>query len=77
MAKKTVIDEDKTFSMIMLVICGLFLTVIISFYFAEVKKTEYLDDLINKMNDENQMIMNENQMLRNEIFELKKKRTGN
>lgn len=77
MAKKTVIDEDKTCSMIMLVICGLFLTVIISFYFAEVKKTEYLDDLINKMNDENQMIMNENQMLRNEIFELKKKRTGN
>ena len=77
MAKKTVIDEDKTFSMIMLVICGLFLTVIISFYFAEVKKTEYLDDLINKMNVENQMIMNENQMLRNEIFELKKKRTGN
>jgi len=73
MSKKTVIDEDKTFSMIIFVICSLF--VIISFYFAEVKKTEYLDDLINKMNDENQMIINENQMLRNELHELKKKKS--
>jgi cell shape-determining protein MreC len=75
MAKKTFIDEDKTFSMIIFVICSLFFTVIISFYFAEVKKTEYLDDLINKMNDENQMIINENQMLRNELHELKKKKS--
>jgi hypothetical protein len=75
MSKKTVIDEDKTFSMIIFVICSLFFTVIISFYFAEVKKTEYLDDLINKMNDENQMIINENQMLRNELHELKKKKS--
>jgi hypothetical protein len=73
MAKKTFIDEDKTFSMIIFVICSLFF--IISFYFAEVKKTEYLDDLINKMNDENQMIINENQMLRNELHELKKKKS--
>ena len=77
MFKKNVLDQDRTYSMIIFVFCGLFLSIIISFYFAESKKKEDLEDLLNKLNDENQMIMNENQMLRNEIFDLKKRKVGN
>ena len=70
--KNKVLNYDFLLSTWLTVVFVFLIGIILSFYFAEKSRNDELHDCLNKMNDENQMILNENQILRNNLYDLKR-----